>query len=180
MDKLFRELGLPTLKPRHWIKKLCLSYKVFHSKSPGYLFVLVPENNYPYASRSALNNQFPFFNLKTNYLKYSFFPVLTKWSRLYISICNSSSCRVFKTEILKFIRPYSRFCNCNHPMIYQICDAMMSIITWERVHVWIYFWTTTRLVTKLDQLIDISKGNNFPESFEQFGGLGLSSRSFLI
>ena len=31
---------------------------------------------------------------------------------------------------------------------------------------------------KLGQLTDISKGNNFQESFEQFGGLGLSSRSF--
>ena len=34
--------------------------------------------------------------------------------------------------------------------------------------------------TKLGQLIYISKGNNFQESFEQFGGLGLSSRSFSI
>ena len=33
---------------------------------------------------------------------------------------------------------------------------------------------------KLDQLIDISKGNNFQVPFEQFGGLGLSSRPFLI
>ena len=28
--------------------------------------------------------------------------------------------------------------------------------------------------------IDISKGNNFQESFEQLGGLGLSSRSISI
>ena len=26
----------------------------------------------------------------------------------------------------------------NHPMIYQICDAMMSISTWDMVHFWIY------------------------------------------
>ena len=42
------------------------------------------------------------------------------------------------------------------------------------------FWTTTHEVTKLCHLIDISKGNNFGEYFEQFGGLGLSSRSFSI
>ena len=42
------------------------------------------------------------------------------------------------------------------------------------------FWTTSRKVTKLGQLIDINKGNNFQESFEQFGGLGLSLRSFSI
>ena len=29
--------------------------------------------------------------------------------------------------------------------------------------------------TKLGELIDMSKGNNFQESFEQFGGLGTCS-----
>ena len=38
------------------------------------------------------------------------------------------------------------------------------------------FWNTTHQVTNLGQLIDISKGNNFQEFFEQFGWLGLSSR----
>ena len=26
----------------------------------------------------------------------------------------------------------------NHPMIYQICETMISIGTWGRVHIWIY------------------------------------------
>ena len=42
------------------------------------------------------------------------------------------------------------------------------------------FWTTNHEVTKLGQLIDISMDNNFQWSFEQFGRLGLDSRSFLI
>ena len=42
------------------------------------------------------------------------------------------------------------------------------------------FWTTTHKVTKLGQLIDISKGNNFLQSFEQFGRPGLDFRPFLI
>ena len=37
-----------------------------------------------------------------------------------------------------------------------------------------------RSVTKLGQLIDIKKDNNFQESFEPSGGVGLSSRPFLI
>ena len=41
------------------------------------------------------------------------------------------------------------------------------------------FWTISHLVIKLAQLVDINKGNNTGESFEQFGGLGLSSRSSL-
>ena len=40
------------------------------------------------------------------------------------------------------------------------------------------FWTTTHEVTKFAQLIDISNGNNFQESFEQFWGQVLGSSSF--
>ena len=68
-EKLFQELGLETLKPRRWIRKLYFFYKILNSKTPSYLFKLIPENNKPYASRSALNNQIPFFNVKTNYFK---------------------------------------------------------------------------------------------------------------
>ena len=60
-----------------------------------------------------------------------------------------------------------------------------SVTSWVLVHetecIFNYiFWTTTHWVTKLGQLIDISKGNSFQESFEQFGRLELSSRSFSI
>ena len=33
---------------------------------------------------------------------------------------------------------YSSFCIFNHPMIFQICDVMMSISTWDTVHFLIY------------------------------------------
>ena len=46
-------------------------------------------------------------------------------------------------------------------MIYQISDATMSISTWDKVHFWIYIMNHKSEVTKLDQLIDISKYNNF-------------------
>ena len=105
-EKLFQELGLESLKSRCWFRKLHLFYKILHSKLPSYLFKLIPENNNPYASRSALNNQIPFFNVKTNFLKNSFFPaVITEWNNLDISISNSSSCHIFKNFMLKFIRP---------------------------------------------------------------------------
>ena len=42
------------------------------------------------------------------------------------------------------------------------------------------FWTTNHEVTKLGQLIDINKDNNFQWSFEQFGRLKLDSKFFLI
>ena len=45
LEKLFQELGLETLKLRRWFKKLYLFYKILLSKSPGYLFKLIPENS---------------------------------------------------------------------------------------------------------------------------------------
>ena len=33
---------------------------------------------------------------------------------------------------------YSGFCIFNHPMIYQICDAMISIGIWDKVHFRLY------------------------------------------
>ena len=58
-------------------------------------------------------------------------------------------------------------------MIYQICDIMMSIRTWDKVHFWIYpFNHNWCIVWRIDKY---KQGQ-----YEQFGGLGLSSRSFSI
>ena len=73
-EKLFQELGLETLKSRRWFRKVYLFYKMLYSKSPSYLFNLIPEKNNPYASRSALNNQIPFFSVKINFFKKILFP----------------------------------------------------------------------------------------------------------
>ena len=73
-EKLFQELGLEILKSRRWFRKLYLFYKILPSESPSYLFNLIPGSKNPYASRSALNNQIPFFNVKTNSFEKFFFP----------------------------------------------------------------------------------------------------------
>ena len=61
----------------------------------------------------------------------------------------------------------------------QICDVMMSVSTSDRVHSSIYLLNHNSLSRHIFiQLIDISKGSNFQESFEQLAGLGLSSSFF--
>ena len=37
-EKPFQELGLETLKSKPWFRNLSLFHKLFHSKSPGYLY----------------------------------------------------------------------------------------------------------------------------------------------
>ena len=105
-EKLFQELGLESLKSRRWLRKLCLFYKIFHKKSPSYLFQLIPPNNKVYATRSFQSNKISSFKTRHNFFKDSFFPaVISEWNSLDINIRNSSSINVFKKELLKFIRP---------------------------------------------------------------------------
>ena len=105
-EKLFQELGFQSLKSRRWLNKLCLFYKIFHKKSPSYLFQVIPPNNNDYATRSSQSIKISSFTTTQIFFKYSFFPaVLFEWNSLNINIRNSFSINVFKKELLKFIRP---------------------------------------------------------------------------
>ena len=42
-EKLYQEIGLESLQLRRWYRKLGMFYKIFKSKSPQYLFKLIPE-----------------------------------------------------------------------------------------------------------------------------------------
>ena len=104
--KLFQELGLESLKSTRWLRKLCLLYKIFHEKSPSYLFQLIPPNNNVCTTRSSQSKKIPSLKMRHNFFKGSFFPAgISKWNSLDINIQNSSSINVFKKELLKFIRP---------------------------------------------------------------------------
>ena len=58
---------------------------------------------------------------------------------------------------------YSSFCTFQHPIIYQVCDVMMSILKETGYILNISFGPK---LIKFGQLIDTNKGNNFQESFE--------------
>ena len=71
-EKLYQEIGLEPLQLRRWYRKLGMFYKIFKSKSPQYLFKLIPEKTSSYVTRNAEN--IPLFNIKHNFYKNSFFP----------------------------------------------------------------------------------------------------------
>ena len=68
---------------------------------------------------------------------------------------------------------YLRFCIFNHLMIYQICDIMMNIIIWDRVHFWLYILNHNSLSNQIWPIDRCKQG-------QQFWGMGLSSRSFSV
>ena len=41
-EKLFNELELEYLRDRGWMQRQCLFHKMFHLKSPNYIYTLIP------------------------------------------------------------------------------------------------------------------------------------------
>ena len=66
----------------------------------------------------------------------------------------------------------------NHSMKFQIWNIIMSNSVWERTHFWISLLKHSSFGHKTWSTKRYNHGQYF-EYFESFGGLGLSSRSFL-
>ena len=60
---------------------------------------------------------------------------------------------------------YSSFCIFNHPMIYQICDAIMSVTTWNRVYFLIYLLNQVLLTHQAWSIDRYKQGQYFSEVF---------------
>ena len=113
-EKIYQELGLESLQLRRWYRKLAMFYKIYKNKSPVYLFNLIPEKTSSYTTRNVC---IPLIKIKHNFLKNIFFPsAIIEWNKLDPTIRKAESFSIFKSSILKFIRPTPRRCfNCyNH------------------------------------------------------------------
>ena len=89
--------------------------KIYKNKSPFYLFNLILEKTSFYATRNV--DSIPLIKIKQEFFKSTFFPsTIVGWSKLDPTIRNAESVGIFKSNILKFIRPTPRsFSNCyNH------------------------------------------------------------------
>ena len=106
---------LESLRDRSWCRKLCLFYKVLQNENPKYLFSLIP-NRLSFYSTWNIHN-IPLANIKHNFFESSFFPLtIIEWENLHPHLRKSGNFPVFKSNILKFIRPSPNFVyNCHNP-----------------------------------------------------------------
>ena len=103
-EKIYQELGLESLKPRIWFRKLFCFYKIFNETSSSYLFNLIPNFNMFHNARLTYN--IPPIKVRHNYFKNSFFSsAITEWNRLDLNIRSSVSLNTFK-NLLNFIQPF--------------------------------------------------------------------------
>ena len=103
-DRIYQELGLESLSARRWFRRLSVFYKIKNSKSPKYLFSIIPSSNANSITRNRAN--IPLLSSRTEFFKNSFFPnTIKEWNNLNITIRNSLTLSSFKNNILKIIRP---------------------------------------------------------------------------
>ena len=114
-EKIYQELGLESLRYRRWYRKLCLFYKILENKNPKYLFSLIPTRRSLSSARNIHN--IPLVNTKHNFFKNSFFlSTIIEWNNLDPHLRKSENFLVFKSNILKFIRPSpNSVYNCHNP-----------------------------------------------------------------
>ena len=125
-EKLYNELGFESLQSRRWFRKLCIFYKILHAKTPKYLYDIVPQHQQFFNFRN--RNQVPNIFCRTEFFRNSFFPsVINEWNKLGAHITNSETFSIFRSSLLKQIRPNSR-------NIFNIFDPLgIQLITRLRI-----------------------------------------------
>ena len=102
-DKIYKELGLESLKSRRWYELLVCIFKIINEKVSNYLINLIPKYEPTIRTR---NNRIPSHKFRTSCFKHSFFPsTLNDWFQLDINIRNSESISLFKCGLLSFVCP---------------------------------------------------------------------------
>ena len=102
-DKIYKELGLESLKARRRYKRLTCMFKIMNEQAPNSLITLIPKRNQTIRTR---NSHTPIIRCRIDCFNYSFFPsTLKDWFNLDENIRNSESISSFKNRLLAFIRP---------------------------------------------------------------------------
>ena len=118
--KLYKELGLESLKDRRWMHRLCFFQKIFFTRSPSYLFNCLPSQTisrrYP--------NCFTSYRCRTVSFQNTFFPnSVSHWNQLPADIRNSASHSIFRNALFKLVKPLEN-------SVYNTHDALgIKLIT---------------------------------------------------
>ena len=98
--KLYKELGLESLKFRRWFRRLCTLFKVKTSGKPEYLLNLIPTGQHFYNTQSLDKIETDY--CRTDTFKNSFFPyTIVEWNKLDLDIPESKSYAIFQNALLK-------------------------------------------------------------------------------
>ena len=119
--KLYKELGLESLKSRTWFRRLCCFYKIKTFGLPSYLSNLISSGFHSYNTQNS--EDVVTYHCRTDTFKYSFFPwTILEWNELDLTLCKSS--KVFRNYLLKMICPLPN-------PVYDIHKSIRSLFTYK-------------------------------------------------
>ena len=102
-EKLYKELGLETLKSGRWLKNLCFFYKIKNNGIPSYLAELIHSEFHLCNAWNTRN--ITTYSCRTDAFKYSFFPwTKNEWDKLNFNI-RASSFNIFRANLINIVRP---------------------------------------------------------------------------
>ena len=105
LNKIYEELGWECLTDRRWFRRLVQFYKIYNNFTPNYLKDPIPNpRHHLYGRRSA--NVLHDMKCRTDTYKNSFYPDTVKnWNNIGSEFREAASLSIFKSSLLKLIRP---------------------------------------------------------------------------
>ena len=160
-EKIYRELGLESVRNRRWCRKLFC--KVLGNENPKYLFRLIPTKRSLYSTRNIHNNSL--LNTNDNFFNSSVFPsTIIKWNNIDPHLRKSESFLFFKSNILTFIRtaPNSVY-NCLNPRGIYLITRLTQGLSHLREHKFKHGFqdTLNPLCSCGNHYVDVESINNF-------------------
>ena len=107
LDKIYEQLGWESLNERRIFRRLTMFFKIMHNLTPDYLKEPLPFQQGRYRLRAdCIINVIACRNDK---YRNSFFPnTISLWNKLDLNIKRSKNISIFKSSILKIIRPIKK------------------------------------------------------------------------
>ena len=106
-NKIYEELGWESLTDRRWFRRLVQFYKIQNGFTPEYLKIPVPPRGHIFGTRS--DNDLFSIRCRTNPYMNSFYPHTVKiWNEIGPALKQAPSLSIFKSNILKLIRPQKK------------------------------------------------------------------------
>ena len=138
-DKIYEELGWETLDQRRFFRRLTQFYKIMNNLTPNYLKTPIPPlQEHLFGHR--VSNVIKPISCRTEKYKNSFFPdSIISWNGIGPDIRGAKSLSVFKTNILKIIRPKKRsMFSIHHPIgikwIFQLRVGLSPLKSHKKRH----------------------------------------------
>ena len=108
LNKIYDELGWEPLTDRRWFRRLAQFFKIYNGYTPDYLKYCLPAHRTNLQCTRSVNEFREMRCRTTSYMKSFFSHSVKIWNDLAVEFKQVPSLSIFKSKIIKHIRPLKR------------------------------------------------------------------------